>query len=103
MTDSTPPPGTEKQHDGAGPDQVRKTPNLVAWAIMSELGYMIAVPAAVFSVGGAYVDKQLQTSPLFLVSGMSMAFLISALGIGRMIRRLSMAEVDPRKTPPNKG
>ena len=44
-----------------------------AWSAVGlawELGYMIAIPAVVLGFGGAYLDKYLQTSPLFMLIGL---------------------------------
>lgn len=56
--------------------------------VAGQIGYIIAIPAVVFAFGGAYLDKYAGTSPLFVVLGLSLAFLVSAFGVGRVIRRL---------------
>lgn len=51
-----------------------------------DLGWIIAVPAVAFGVGGAYLDKWLGTSPLFLIGGFSLAFITSAFTITKKIK-----------------
>jgi uncharacterized membrane protein YfcA len=57
-----------------------------------ELGYMIAIPAVVGAFGGAYLDKSLGTSPLFILLGIFLAITSSVAWIGRFIKRLNQAE-----------
>jgi len=49
----------------------------LAW----DLGWMIAVPIVVFAVGGALLDKQFETSPWFLLGGIGMSLIITAVMI----------------------
>lgn len=67
-----------------------------------ELGYTIAIPAVIFGVGGAYLDKQMGTSPLWILSGFCFAFLISAISITKKIRVIlyQMPKVLPKKPDP---
>jgi len=52
------------------------------------LGYIIAVPAVVFGFGGAYVDRYLGTSPWLLLTGFTLALLISAIGVYRKVKEI---------------
>jgi F0F1-type ATP synthase assembly protein I len=61
---------------------------MMAVSIVWELGYLIALPAVVLGVGGAYLDKYLQTSPTFLLTGFVLALVLSTLGVWRMIKRV---------------
>lgn len=77
MMPDIPPPGPVKQ------------PSLflslrLAWS----LGYIIAIPAVVFGLGGAYLDKYLQTSPLFLLLGFALAVGLSGLGVYRKVKEI---------------
>ena len=54
-----------------------------------ELGYSIAVPAILFGLAGGYIDRYLGTSPLFLLILISIAFVISTVGIARRIRTIT--------------
>lgn len=72
-------------------DQKASAQDKDAWlgfAFAWELGYTIAIPALVLGVGGAYADKFLHTSPLFLLLGFASAFSLSALSITRKIREI---------------
>ncbi len=60
----------------------------LAWS----LGYIIAIPAVVFGLGGAYLDKYLGTSPLFLLLGFALAVGLSGLGVYRKVK-----EIESRK------
>jgi len=65
-----------------------------------ELGYTIAVPAVVFSLGGAYLDKLLGMTPLFLLLGIAVSLAISAAGAyGKMKRFLRQMPKDPPLKP----
>lgn len=69
-----------------------------------ELGYTIAIPAVIFGIGGAYLDKYMHTSPLCMLSGFVFAFLISTISITRKIREIlnQMPKVLPKKPDPVK-
>ena len=60
-------------------------PLALAW----ELGYIIALPAALLGFGGAFLDKKFQTSPIFLALGFSLAFAISAIAVIRKVREIN--------------
>lgn len=53
-----------------------------------QLGYIIAIPAALLGFGGAYLDKHFDTSPLFMVLGFMVAFGISATVVVTLVHRL---------------
>ncbi|MBI3619018.1 AtpZ/AtpI family protein [Candidatus Peregrinibacteria bacterium] len=56
----------------------------LAW----DLGYIIAIPAAVFGFGGAYLDKYMGTSPLFLLLGLASALGLSSIGVKRIVQKI---------------
>jgi len=56
----------------------------LAWS----LGWIIAVPAALFGFGGAYLDKSLGTTPLFILLGLGVAVTLSGLGLYRKILQI---------------
>lgn len=56
----------------------------LAW----HLGYIIAVPAAVFGFAGASLDKALGTSPLFILLGFTLAVVLSAVGVYRKVKKI---------------
>lgn len=56
----------------------------LAW----NLGFIIAVPVAVFGFGGAYVDKYLQTTPIFVITGFALAIVLSGVGVYRKVKEI---------------
>lgn len=56
----------------------------LAWSI----GWIVAIPAALFGFGGATLDKTYHTSPLFLILGLAMAMALSGVGVWRMLKRI---------------
>lgn len=57
----------------------------LAW----ELGYIIAIPIVLLGLGGAYLDKYLETSPLFLLLGIALSLLLSGIGVYRKIKEIT--------------
>ena len=60
--------------------------------LAGSLGFLIAVPAVIFGFSGAFVDRELGTSPLFLILGFALAFTISAVAVVREVREVIEAE-----------
>ncbi len=56
----------------------------LAW----NFGYIIAIPAALFGFGGAYLDKQYGTSPTFILIGFALALALSGWGIWRAVKEI---------------
>ena len=56
----------------------------LAW----NLGFIIAIPAVVFGLLGAYLDKWLGSSPGFLLLGMGCALALSLFGIWKRIQQI---------------
>jgi F0F1-type ATP synthase assembly protein I len=54
-----------------------------------ELGFIIALPVALFAFGGAFLDRFFHTSPLFLLVGIALALAASGMGVYRMIQRVN--------------
>ena len=53
----------------------------IAW----ELGYIIVIPIVILGAGGAYADKKFGTSPLFILIGIVVAFILTSLAAYRKI------------------
>lgn len=70
------------------PEERKTTVWLFAVGLIGQLGFMIAVPIAVFALGGSMLDKKMQTSPLFLLGGVLLASIITALWIAKRTRTL---------------
>ena len=58
-------------------------------SLMGQLGFIIALPAVVFGFGGAYIDRALGTSPLFILVGLGIAIASSSLWVHRLIQRMN--------------
>lgn len=56
--------------------------------LVGEIGYLIAIPAALLGFGGAYLDKAFNTSPLFVIVGLALALVSSTLAIWHRIKPL---------------
>ncbi len=56
--------------------------------LVSQIGYLIAIPAALLGFGGAYLDRTFATSPLFILIGLALALVTSGLSIWRRIKPL---------------
>ncbi|MBI5155843.1 AtpZ/AtpI family protein [Candidatus Peregrinibacteria bacterium] len=61
----------------------------LVFGLVGQIGYIIAIPAVLFAFGGAYLDKYAGTSPLFVILGLSIAFLASAFGVARVIKTIT--------------
>ena len=50
------------------------------WSVFSlamELGYIITIPIVLFAIGGRMLDKQLESSPWFLLGGIFISILLT--------------------------
>lgn len=83
MANETPPQGAKKESKELG--------FLLSIRLAWNLGYIIALPAALFGFGGAYADKYLGTSPWLLLMGFTLALLLSAIGVYRKVREIGGA------------
>lgn len=61
---------------------------LFVLSLVGQLGFMIALPAAGLGFGGAYVDKTLGTSPLFILLGLTFAVAASSIMIYRLVKKI---------------
>lgn len=62
---------------------------LMVWGAAGQLAWMIALPAIFFVLGGVWLDKQFVTSPIFVIVGIPLALLVSAMGVWRMIKQVN--------------
>jgi len=58
------------------------------FSLFGQIGFIIAIPVAVFAYFGHKLDIKFQISPLFLLSGMGISLFVSSLGIYRMIKKV---------------
>lgn len=56
--------------------------------LIFELGFLIVVPIILFGLLGAYLDEKFSTSPLFLLSGILIAIVISGAAVYRKIKSI---------------
>ncbi|MBI4185799.1 AtpZ/AtpI family protein [Candidatus Berkelbacteria bacterium] len=62
---------------------------LFVLSLVGQLGFLIALPAAALGFGGAWLDRSLETSPLFILLGLSLAIASSSLFVGKLIQRIN--------------
>lgn len=92
----TPPADHESAKEKAD-EKASENATFLGLKFAAELGYMIAVPAVVFGFGGAYLDKQLHSTPVFILIGLVLAFTISVVGVVRKVKEIVAATPDPKK------
>ena len=56
----------------------------LAW----QLGYIIAVPLVIFAISGRFLDRKYDASPVFLLSGMLLAIIVSGLLVFRKTKKI---------------
>ncbi len=83
---------------GTNNHTTKKTPRSGDVSVVSlawDLGWMIAVPIVLLAFSGTMLDKKFQTSPWFLLGGIGLAFVISAVMVyGKVLRVLADLSVD---------
>lgn len=67
----------------------QKSAMWLALDIAYELGYLIALPIVVLGFAGAFLDKKFGTSPLFILSGIILSFIITSVGAFRKIKDIT--------------
>jgi uncharacterized membrane protein len=73
------------------PSPAKNPSGLTAWqmyALIGQMGYLIAIPAFVFGFGGAYLDRRFDTSPWLMIAGLALAMMTSLLGVYRIVKRI---------------
>jgi F0F1-type ATP synthase assembly protein I len=73
-------PRTESKSDNAS--------WMMVYGIAGQLAWMLALPAVIFVIGGAYMDKYFGTSPVFVTIGIPVALFVSVMAVWRMIKKL---------------
>lgn len=63
-----------------------------SWAdslkLVGQLGFEIALPLVGATIGGHWLDKRFETSPLFLLIGMAVAVVLSTLLVVMKIKKI---------------
>ncbi|HEY4512198.1 MAG TPA: AtpZ/AtpI family protein [Candidatus Paceibacterota bacterium] len=57
---------------------------LIAFAF--EVGYSVAIPLAILAFGGRWLDRQMDTTPTFLVIGLLLSIVSTSIIIWRKVR-----------------
>lgn len=57
-------------------------------ALAWELGYSIAIPLVAFAFSGRLLDKKYESSPIFLLSGILLAIMISGIAVFRKTKKI---------------
>lgn len=73
-------------------ESVKKTTFWMMLGFAWQLGYVIALPIVIFGFGGAYADKYLGTSPLFILTGIVVAITITSVGLYYKIKKMIINE-----------
>ncbi len=58
-------------------------------SIVSEIGFIIALPAVLLGFAGAYLDKEMGSSPLFVLAALALAFCVSAFVVVRKVQSIT--------------
>ncbi|OGG39052.1 hypothetical protein A2116_02120 [Candidatus Jorgensenbacteria bacterium GWA1_49_17] len=66
------------------PEKTHFAPLALAW----ELGYTIAIPLVALALGGRFLDKSFDTSPIFLLIGIFVSIFISSFLIYRKTKKI---------------
>ncbi|MFH0712795.1 MAG: AtpZ/AtpI family protein [Candidatus Jorgensenbacteria bacterium] len=66
------------------PEKSLFRPLALAW----ELGYTIAIPLVALALGGRFLDKSFDTSPIFLLIGIFVSIFISSFLIYRKTKKI---------------
>jgi F0F1-type ATP synthase assembly protein I len=56
------------------------------WSLASEIGFKIAVPLLVFMLVGIWLDRTLNSKPIFMLFGVLLALASSAFLVAQMIK-----------------
>ena len=66
--------------------QDSKKPSLTPWEALGlvwDLGLQIALPTVAFTLGGRWLDRRYDTSPLFILLGLGLALAVVAVLVVR--------------------
>ena len=73
------------------PENQKISENNNEWSAVSlawNLGYTIAIPIIALALGGRFLDKKFDTSPLFLLIGVFASILVSTLGVYYKVKKI---------------
>lgn len=58
------------------------------WSLSLELGYVIAIPIVVFGLIGRFLDKRLDSSPMFLLIGVFASMIFTGIAVYYKIKKI---------------
>lgn len=61
----------------------------IVFSLAFELGFMIAVPIVIFSLLGGFLDKKMETSPIFILIGIFVSIFVSGYSIYQKIKSIT--------------
>lgn len=65
--------------------------SLTLWemtSLVGEIGYLVAIPAVLLGMGGAWLDKEWGTKPWLTIAGLALAITLSVFMLIRTVRRV---------------
>lgn len=74
-----------ENHESKAAKKSEQSAMWMALQVAYELGYLIALPIVILGIGGAWMDKKFATSPLFILIGITLSFIITSIGVFRKI------------------
>lgn len=92
--------GQNRDRRAGDPDR-RKFPEALTLAL--QLGYLITLPIIVLALLGRYLDKNWQTSPLFLLIGIFSAIAVTTKLVHGKVKKLTNSQTTIAESgPPQK-
>lgn len=74
---------------------------LRVFGLASQLGFSLAGPLLVFMGGGVLLDRRLHTTPLFILIGAVVGFVVAGVALYDIVKRLP-ASRPSRRAPPDR-
>ncbi|MEF3691798.1 MAG: AtpZ/AtpI family protein [Candidatus Moraniibacteriota bacterium] len=59
------------------------------FSLVFELGYLISLPLVFFALGGAFLDRKINSTPWLLLLGMTISIFISGYLIYKKIKKIT--------------
>jgi F0F1-type ATP synthase assembly protein I len=76
----------EREKEGTGPG----VPVIRVWALAGELGLLIVIPLLILLLIGIRLDRSFGTTPLFIIAGLILSFVVSAIAIARKVKKVQV-------------
>ena len=76
---------SQNQRTEDKPQTVKTDSGLTGWEALGfawEMGYTMAVPLVALALGGRLLDRYLDTSPVFLLTGIMLSIITSSILVG---------------------